>query len=364
MSSAFAPPEPSDLIPIDTVPLSTVAQSVSWNCGSAAYAVKSLERLGFDRLVNARVDRAGDISPDPHGDAASGEAFSTIFADCVMPADLARALKADPIDESAVVVVADRLADQSRFLTCVADAFQSVKSPGAQFLEVAQEPESQGQEFEKPNVLASRRLTGRRLAILGAGSALGLAFGVLVGSVGVNSSVNAAQTPAAPGLGTESASAQGSPSAQPGGLMLDRSAAVPDTDWVAILTHLDAQRAQAIAAGDAVALEQVDAADSQALRSDQQVIEGLLEKGVKPQWYSQTITSVREAKSLPQTEPIRKGARVSLEVTDTRAAYDLVDAKSRRLVAHVPARPSRTWNVTLLADAQGLFRVSSVTTTS
>jgi hypothetical protein len=126
----------------------------------------------------------------------------------------------------------------------------------------------------------------------------------------------------------------------------------PEIPWSAVLAALDAARTQAFVKGSIEQLNNVDAADSAALKSDQAALSTLKAAGLTPRGLSVELVSV--------TEVARTADTVNLQVVDRASAYDLVGVGGT-VTEHHSARADTTWAITLVAGtALGSWRISQV----
>ena len=141
----------------------------------------------------------------------------------------------------------------------------------------------------------------------------------------------------------------GSSIAVPGATSTPEPEAPPD--WSAVLRDLDRSRSRALAAGDATLLGEADLPGSPASMADRELIAAFTAAGVSPDGFGLQIISVRESG--------RVGTAVRLHVVDRRPAYRLLD-RAGTVVATLPARGEARWEVTVVPDATGEWRVRSV----
>jgi hypothetical protein len=127
-------------------------------------------------------------------------------------------------------------------------------------------------------------------------------------------------------------------------------AASPQPEWARVLDRLDATRAAAFADGDLSELGRVDAAGSSLLAADQVALGRLVVAGQRARGVRHTVRGLR-------AEDVARD-RVTLQVTDVLAAYDVVDATGRVLQRTAP-RGAASFVVTLVRTASG-WRLSSV----
>jgi len=126
----------------------------------------------------------------------------------------------------------------------------------------------------------------------------------------------------------------------------------PEIPWSAVLAALDAARTQAFVKGAIDQLNNVDAADSAALKSDQAALSTLKAAGLTPRGLSVELMSVTEVSRTTDT--------VNLQVVDRASAYDLVDVGGT-VNEHHNARGDTTWAITLVAGSTlGSWRISQV----
>ena len=208
---------------------------------------------------------------------------------------------------------------------------------------------------------------GRRRGLLRVDVAAGLAVAALavaaaltVGARGTPAAVGGTPaavggTPATPlGSSTTVPTATGSPAPVPtatGSPPATTRAPTSPPDWSAVLHALDRSRSQALAAGDATLLAEADLPGSPASIADRALLEAFTAAGVSPEGFDLQIVSVREVG--------RAGTAVRLHVVDRRPAYRLLD-QAGTVVGIRPARGAASWEVTVVPDAAGEWRVRSV----
>ncbi len=187
-----------------------------------------------------------------------------------------------------------------------------------------------------PESVASRRLSPRLLAAGAAAVLLLLAGGagwVWGRGDGASSGAVLAAAVDPPPTPSPSPSASLAPAAFPSG-----------PDWRAVLSRLDALRAQAFATGDVAVLTQVYAPGSPALAADTAALRALEQAGER-------AVGVRHAFS-EVTARSATAASVRLRVVDTLAAYDVIDAQGRT-VRRDSGRSGASFDVTLQRTAVG-----------
>jgi hypothetical protein len=168
-----------------------------------------------------------------------------------------------------------------------------------------------------------RRLT--RLAGVGAGIV------VLAGVIGWMS---------APGPATSSAKAVPASSA---------------SNWTSVLSALDAARADAFSRPGTVAITTFDAAGSSALQYDAAAVASLRLQGVHAWGLRMLLTSVAVQR--------QSASEVTLAVTDSRSAYEVLDAK-QQVLSRVAVRPAARHLIVLRSAGQAQWRVSAVNAVS
>ncbi len=115
--------------------------------------------------------------------------------------------------------------------------------------------------------------------------------------------------------------------------------------WQTILTALDQARTVAFSSGDGAKLAIVNAPGSVAFQRDQALMSQLESYGVRAKGYSSPIEQVIVVQESAKT--------AVLDITDTRAAYALVDLRDGQLVEQRAARGPLRWRISLRRSDAG-----------
>lgn len=163
-------------------------------------------------------------------------------------------------------------------------------------------------------------------------------------------------TPAAPSASTGPSALTSPASPAPGsGSVGDRGGGGGGgwvIDWTAALASLDERRLAAFTAADGGRLKAVDALGSAAMTNDLGTVAELRQRNVKPIGLQTSVESVRVLAQSPTT--------VTLEVSDHRSGYELIDRVTGVTVEKVAARGSQRWRVRLDHQDSG-WLVTAVT---
>ena len=196
-----------------------------------------------------------------------------------------------------------------------------------------------------PEPVALRRLSPRLLAAGAAAGLLLLAGGIGWawghGDGGADGAVLAAAVAPTP-TPTPTPTRTPSPPADPASLA--RPAVPLGPDWRAVLTRLDALRAQALATGREALLQRVYVPGSPALAADLAALRGLEQAGERAVGVRHAISEV--------TALSATATSVRLRVVDTLRAYDVTDAQGRT-VRREAGRSAAPFDVTLQRTAAG-----------
>ncbi len=152
---------------------------------------------------------------------------------------------------------------------------------------------------------------------------------------------------AAPSPSSPSASATSSPSASAtsSATAVGASGVSAAQRWQTILTVLDQARTVAFSSGDGAKLAIVNAPGSVAFQRDQALMSQLESYGVRAKGYSSPIEQVIVVQESAKT--------AVLDITDTRAAYALVDLRDGQLVEQRAARGPLRWRISLRRSDAG-----------
>jgi hypothetical protein len=118
----------------------------------------------------------------------------------------------------------------------------------------------------------------------------------------------------------------------------------PVADWSAVLRRLDEGRAAAMAAGSATALAEAVDPDGPAFARDLATLRARQAAGLRVEGGGLSVRAVRAEET--------GAGRVTIDVTDERATYRLLDADGA-VVLSVPARPLASWEVVLTGHDSG-----------
>ncbi|MCW2546882.1 MAG: hypothetical protein JWN96_1342, partial [Mycobacterium sp.] len=127
------------------------------------------------------------------------------------------------------------------------------------------------------------------------------------------------------------------------------------TNWTAVLKALDDARADAFARPGTVAITTFDAAGSSALQYDAAAVASLRSQGAHAWGLRMLLTSVVVQQ--------QSAGQVTLAVTDSRSAYEVLDAK-QQVLSRVAARPAARHLIVLRAAGQAQWRVAEVNAVS
>ena len=131
-----------------------------------------------------------------------------------------------------------------------------------------------------------------------------------------------------------------------------RPATVPTgaEDWAAVVRHLAAVRARALALTDSALLDQVYVGGSAAQLADRSLVRGLVTRGLRP---SGLVISTLHVAPIAVT-----ASQATLRVTDMLSAYELVGADGR-IVRQVAGRPPREFTMLLVRVGAG-WRIAAI----
>jgi hypothetical protein len=121
--------------------------------------------------------------------------------------------------------------------------------------------------------------------------------------------------------------------------------------WSGVLSSLDLARAKAFAAPGTIAISEFDAAGSGAFRYDQAAVASLRSQRAHANGLRMVLTAV--------TVRRQSAGEVTLVVTDTRSAYQVLDAK-QLILSRVPARASARHVIVLRSTGPGGWRIAEV----
>ncbi len=136
-----------------------------------------------------------------------------------------------------------------------------------------------------------------------------------------------------------------SASATPSATEVGASGVSAEQRWQTILTVLDQARTVAFSSGDGAKLAIVNAPGSVAFQRDQALMSQLESYGVRAKGYSSPIEHVIVVQESAKT--------AVLDITDTRAAYALVDLRDGQLVEQRAARGPLRWRISLRRSDAG-----------
>jgi serine/threonine protein kinase len=121
--------------------------------------------------------------------------------------------------------------------------------------------------------------------------------------------------------------------------------------WLAVVSHLDALRAQAFATGETAPLASVYAPGATAYSADLSTVTSLASRGLRARGFAATVDDVTMESATATT--------ARLKVVDQLSGYDLVD-NAGKIVGRGDARPARSFTM-LLTNAAGSWRVAAIT---
>jgi hypothetical protein len=153
------------------------------------------------------------------------------------------------------------------------------------------------------------------------------------------------------GVGVGASNRDRAPSVAPSVAPTPIVAAQP-ASWTALVSHLDALRASAFAAGQAAPLASVYARGVSAYSSDVTTVRSLVSRGLRARGFAAVVERVTVERRTPTTEQLR--------VVDRLSAYTLVDVRGR-IRGRGQARPARAFTMDL-TGLGGRWRITAITT--